>query len=76
MKVFWQFAGTTQIVGRERSTPTSDVSRDTTFGGGFGIFPSYNNLSTIEAATCDFSDDNKLGEGAFGIGYKVIFKLF
>ncbi|CAL9131960.1 unnamed protein product [Musa acuminata var. zebrina] len=54
----------------KKSTTTSDVSRDTTFGGGFGIFPSYNNLSTIEAATCDFSDDNKLGECAFAIGYK------
>ncbi|RWW13839.1 hypothetical protein GW17_00022430, partial [Ensete ventricosum] len=56
----------------ERSTTTSDVSCDNTFGSGFGIFPSYN-LSAIEAATCDFSNDSKLGEGAFGIVYKVIF---
>ncbi|URD79578.1 S-locus lectin protein kinase family protein [Musa troglodytarum] len=54
--------------GKERSTTTSDVSHDNTFGSGFGIFPSYN-LSAIEAATCDFSNDNKLGEGAFGIVY-------
>ncbi|RZR92624.1 hypothetical protein BHM03_00020958 [Ensete ventricosum] len=53
----------------ERSTTTSDASCDNTFGSGFGIFPSYN-LSAIEAATCDFSNDSKLGEGAFGIVYK------
>ncbi|URD81746.1 G-type lectin S-receptor-like serine threonine-protein kinase [Musa troglodytarum] len=64
-----QETGTTHIVGTERSTTTSDVSHNTTFGGGFGIFPSYN-LSTIEAATYDFSNDNRLGEGAFGIIYK------
>ncbi|KAJ8510310.1 hypothetical protein OPV22_000744 [Ensete ventricosum] len=76
--------GTTHVVGTERSsattnnlsgartersTTTSDVSCDNTFGSGFGIFPSYN-LSAIEAATCDFSNDSKLGEGAFGIVYK------
>jgi hypothetical protein len=28
-------------------------------------------LATIEAATNKFSDDNKLGEGGFGVVYKV-----
>jgi hypothetical protein len=28
-------------------------------------------LATIEAATNNFSDDNKLGEGGFGAVYKV-----
>ena len=28
-------------------------------------------LSTIEAATNNFSDENKLGEGGFGPVYKV-----
>ncbi|XP_074561716.1 receptor-like serine/threonine-protein kinase SD1-7 [Curcuma longa] len=34
-----------------------------------GILPSYD-LSTIKAATNDFSDENKLGEGGFGVVYK------
>jgi hypothetical protein len=28
-------------------------------------------LTTVEAATNNFSDDNKLGEGRFGAVYKV-----
>lgn len=28
-------------------------------------------LNTIEAATDNFSDENKLGEGGFGVVYKV-----
>ena len=31
----------------------------------------YFNLSTIMAATNNFSDENKLGEGGFGPVYKV-----
>lgn len=31
-------------------------------------------LDTIRAATNDFSDENKLGEGGFGPVYKVITK--
>ncbi|KAG6514853.1 hypothetical protein ZIOFF_025228 [Zingiber officinale] len=34
-----------------------------------GILPSYD-LSTIKAAANDFSDENKLGEGGFGVVYK------
>ena len=30
-------------------------------------------LATIQAATNNFSDDNKLGEGGFGAVYKVRF---
>ena len=30
------------------------------------------NLATIKAATDDFSDTNKLGQGGFGAVYKVI----
>ena len=30
-------------------------------------------LATIKAATCNFSWDNKLGEGGFGEVYKVIY---
>lgn len=29
-------------------------------------------LGIIQAATCNFSDDNKLGEGGFGPVYKVL----
>lgn len=35
-----------------------------------GALPSYD-LSTIKAATNDFSVDNKLGEGGFGVVYMV-----
>ncbi|WOL11722.1 receptor-like serine/threonine-protein kinase SD1-8 isoform X1 [Canna indica] len=55
--------------GTERSTTTSNFSLDNTAGRVLGIFPSYN-LCTIEAATCNFSITNRLGEGAFGIVYK------
>lgn len=30
-------------------------------------------MHTITAATNNFSEDNKLGEGGFGLVYKVIF---
>ena len=33
-------------------------------------------LATIEAATNNFSDDNKLGEGGFGAVYKVNYWFF
>ena len=33
-------------------------------------------LATIEAATDNFSDSNKLGHGGFGSVYKVINTLF
>lgn len=39
-----------------------------------GALPSYD-LSTIKAATNDFSVDNKLGEGGFGVVYMVYFSL-
>lgn len=31
-------------------------------------------LSTLRIATCNFSDENKLGEGGFGAVYKVLYK--
>lgn len=31
----------------------------------------YFDLATIEAATCRFSNENKIGEGGFGAVYKV-----
>jgi len=33
-------------------------------------------ISTLRAATCNFAESNKLGEGGFGAVYKVAFIPF
>ncbi|KAG6511099.1 hypothetical protein ZIOFF_029152 [Zingiber officinale] len=40
-----------------------------------GVLPCYD-LCTMKAATNDFSNENKLGEGGFGVVYKVGFQVF
>jgi hypothetical protein len=39
-----------------------------------GSEPLMYDLSTLRAATDNFSEENKLGEGGFGPVYRVIFK--
>ena len=73
------------LTAKERSNPFASFSRSPHYGhspsrkefdeSGGSDLPLFD-LSVIAAATDNFSDDNKLGEGGFGSVFKVTTKVF
>lgn len=64
---------------REYSTDfsgTDDLSVEGKHGSGTGTELEVFNFSRVAAATNNFSDENKLGQGGFGPVYKVMFFIF